>query len=210
MPRAPKSGRIRRGVNKQYFQNLLKDQQLSQRQLAKLMHRDQSAIVRGFSGKRVFTTEETADLARILNVPIEDILRNLDVDVPQMRSTKGGTVAVTGQVLAGKIEFGRPAGPRAVAAPPNETGLGLQALRYTDEGPLEGSYLYYRPTTGVAPQSIGRLCVCVVSGGETVLATPRPSSVQREVYTLRDVLGRIFLEDAWLESASPVVWIKTA
>lgn len=197
-----------RGVNRQYFNRLLRDRQLSQRRLAKLMEIDQSSLVRAFQGKRKFQTRETTKMARILNVPLEDILTNLDIEVPLMRLQKGGTVAVTGQILSGKVQFGRPTGPRKVAAPPNEDATGLQALRYTDEGPLEGAYLYYRPAAGVHPNSVGRLCICVVAGGDTVLATPRPSA--RDAYTLRDISGRVLAQDAWLESASPVVWIKTA
>src|SRR5690606_20258949 len=104
----PRTGR---GVNKRYFQQLLQDRDLSQRGLAKLMHLDQSSLVRAFQGKRKFKTQETAQLARILNVPLEEVLRNLDVEVPMMRLAKGGTVAVTGQVVASKVQFGRPAGP---------------------------------------------------------------------------------------------------
>src|SRR5690606_6298333 len=201
----PRTGR---GVNKSYFTQLLQDRDLSQRGLAKLMHLDQSSLVRAFQGKRKFKTQETAQLARILNVPLEEVLRNLDVEVPMMRLAKGGTVAVTGQVVASKVQFGRPAGPRTVAAPPNETGEGLQALRYSDEGPLEGAYLYFRPAVGVPVEAIGRLCVCTIQGGEVLLASLRHGS-RRATYTLRDLAGRVLLEDAWIESAAPVVWIKT-
>ena len=90
----------------------------------------------------------------------------------------------------------------------------MQALRYTDEGPLEGAYLYYRPVADVSPAAIGRLCICVVARAgeetETLLAVPRPGVTQAGVYTLRDISGRLVAEDAWLESASPVVWIQTA
>ena len=202
------SPRTSRGVNKRYFTQLLRDRDLSQRGLARLMHLDQSSLVRAFQGKRKFTTQETAQLARILSVPLDEVLRNLGVDVPMMSLAKGGTVAVTGQIVAGKVQFGRPAGPRTVAAPPNESAEGLQALRYSDEGPLEGAYLYFRPVDGVPAEAIGRLCVCTIQGGEVLLASVRHGS-QRATYTLRDLTGRVLLEDAWLESAAPVVWIKT-
>lgn len=195
-----------RGVNKRYFTQVIRDRDLSQRRLAKLMDIDQASLVRAFQGKRRFKTEETAKLATVLSIPLEEVLRNLDVEVPLVQTK--GAVPVTGQVLSGRVQFGRPAGPRSVAAPPNESGVGVQALRYSDVGPLEGAYLYFRPTDGVPAEAIGKLCVCVIQGGETLLASPRQGS-RRACYTLQDMTGKVLLEDTWLESASPIVWIKT-
>jgi len=197
-----------RGVNRRYFQHLLQDQELSQRKLAKLMDMDQSSLVRAFQGSRAFTTHETAKLARILNVPLEDVLANLDVDVTPPVRPKGGTVAVAGQVVSGKVVYGRTEGPRSVAAPPNETGAGLQALRCMDPGPLEGAYLYYRPAVDVEPEAIGRLSICRLTGaGE--LAAVLSAGNQRGTYTLRSMTGEVIATDAWLDAASLVVWINT-
>src|SRR5690606_41301086 len=55
----------------------------------------------------------------------------------------------------------------------NESAEGLRALRYSDEGPLEGAYLYFRPVDGVPAEAIGRLCVCTIQGGEVLLASVR-------------------------------------
>jgi transcriptional regulator with XRE-family HTH domain len=196
------------GVNKQYFRNLLRDRQLSQRQLAKLLEMDQSALVRAFQGKRAFQTSEAAKMSRLLNVPLDDILRNLDVDVPMMREHKGGTVPVKGYVMESYIEFKKASGPAVVPAPPHETGGGMLALRCADASVFEGAYFYYRPADTVQADAIGRLSVCRIADGRYVLATPRPTG--RANFTLRDVAGRVLLEEAWLESASPVIWIKTA
>jgi len=173
------------------------------------MDMDQSSLVRAFQGARAFTTHETAKLARILNVPLEDVLSNLDVDVTPPVRPKGGTVAVAGRIEAGKVVWGKAEGPRSVAAPPGENVAGMQALRCMDPGPLEGAYLYFRPAPGVEVDAIGRLCVCTVAGLGDVIATPKAGS-QRGTYMLRSLLGEVIVSDAWLEAASPVVWIKTA
>ncbi len=203
-PRKPAS----RGPNKQYFRNLLLDRQLSQRQLAKLMGLDQSSVVRGFQGARKFTTHEVAKLAQLLQVPLEEVLSNLDVEVPHVRSKGGGAVPVTGYTREGYVHFGKPVGPGRVPAPPGEISDGLKALRCADEGALEGAYFYYRPGDDIQSGAIGRLSVCNLAGGKVVLATPSPTG--HASFALRDVVGRVLLEEAWLESASPVIWIKTA
>lgn len=197
-------------VNKRFFTQLLRDRNLSQRELAKRMDLDQSSIVRALQGKRKFTNSETASLARILEIPMEDVLRNLDVDVPVMRAHQKGLITVAIYIETSRVVMGRPPkGPRAVVVPPNESGIGMRALRCEDPGPLDGAYLYYRPATEVSPDAIGRLAICTLQGGEAVAGTLRHGS-KRATYTVVDFGGRVIVEDAWLESAVPVVWIKAA
>jgi len=197
-------------VNKRFFTQLLRDRSLSQRALAKRMDLDQASIVRALQGKRKFTNSETATLARILEVPMEEVLKNLDVDVPVMRAQHRGIVTVSGYISGNKVISGRPlSGPRAVTAPPNESGVGMHALRCEDPGPLYGAYLYYRPAGDVAPEAVGRLAVCSTQDGESLVGTLRPGS-GREAYTVVDFSGRAIAEDVWLSAATPVVWIKTA
>lgn len=199
------------GVNTRYFKRLLQERKLSQAELARRMKIYPSEISRGFTGKRVFTTHETAQLARILEVPHDEILKNLAVDVPQTPQAQGGMVSVVGEIAArGEVLFKAPSeGPKVVPVPPREAVVGLQALRYVGEGLLSGAHLYYRVTNGVAPEAIGRLCVCTLSDGSMLLATPR-AGTSRETYTLRDVNGEVLKADAWLMSASPIVWTKFA
>lgn len=195
----------RRRINRNYFKQLLLDRKIKTRELASLADMHQASVVRALQGKQPLKDYELAKMAEILNVPLDEFVRNLGIDVPHVRMENGGKVPVTGSISAGKV-VETVAGPRAVAAPPNESGAGMQALRYTDEGPLEGAYLYFRPAKDVPVEAIGKLCVCVVSGGEMWVGTPRV--VQSGVYTLRDVMGRILAESIWIESASPVLWIK--
>lgn len=202
----PSSNRRRRKINKQYFSHLMQDREMSQRQLARKMNIDQSSLVRAFSGERAFKTAETVQLARLLSVSWEDVLKNLDIEVPQS-AAKGGTVAVSGSVVAGVVHVGVVRGARRVKAPPGETGIGLQALRVDDPGAFEGAYVYYAPRSEVRTDAVGRLCVCVIAGGDTHLATPRPDG--GGTYTLRNMAGQVIAERVMLDTASPVVWIKT-
>lgn len=194
-------------VNKRYFQHRLQDVGLTQAELAKLMDLYPSDVSRSFSGKRRFTTHETAQLARILRVPLDDVLTNLAVDTPI-----GGNdqVSVVGEVTQlGEVRFGQPAGPRKVEAPLRESAEGLRALRYSGGGAIEGAHIYYREAKGLTPDAIGRLCVCFMGDGKLLLGTPRAGS-KRDAYTLYAVNGDVLIEDTWLLAASPVVWIKPA
>lgn len=195
-------------VNKRYFQHRLQDVGLSQAELAKLMDLNASDVSRSFSGKRRFTTHETAQLARILRVPLDDVLNNLAVELP----SHGGTeqVSVVGEITTlGEVRFGQPAGPRKVETPLRESAEGLQALRCSGGGALEGAYIYYREAKGLVPDAMGRLCVCFMGDGKLLLGTPRSGS-RRDVYTVHSITGEILRADTWLLAASPVVWIKPA
>lgn len=203
----PKIREIPKGVNTRYFKHLLQDRKISQAKLAQLMTVHPSDISRGFAGKRRFTAKETAQLARILEVPLDEVLTNLAVDVPQMRN-QGGAVSVVGEITTlGEVRFGQPQGPRTVPVPPRESVVGLQALRYSGEGPLNGAHLYYRVTSGIAPGAMSKLCVCTLSDGSMLLATPRAGSA-RETYTLYGMTGELLRPDTWLVAASPIIWSK--
>lgn len=197
-----------RGINKQYFYRLLGEQQLTTRTLAPLLGLDQPSIVRSFNGKRKFTNSEVSRLAQVLHAPLEDVLTNLGVVVPPMRPKVGGTVPVTGYIKQSIVVLGKAPGPQNVPAPPNEPAAGLTALRCSDESVFDGAYFYYRPSDSVQANAISRLSVCVLTDGRVVVSTPRPTG--RDSYTLRDLSGRVLVEEAWLTSAAPVIWIKTA
>lgn len=70
-------------VNARYFTNGLKDVNLSLRGLARRMNVDPSVLVRGFKGIRPFRPQEVVQLSQHLEKPIDEILKNLGVDVPR-------------------------------------------------------------------------------------------------------------------------------
>lgn len=198
-----------KGVNPRYFKHILQDRKISTRKLAKLLDMHQASLIRAFQGKIPLKANQAATMSALLNVPLEDILHNLAIEVPVMRPKGGNKVPVTGSVINAKVVTGKATGPRTVVAPPGGgPSAGMQALRCTDEGVLDGAYLYYRPAAEVQPRAIGRLSVCTVAGGDTFVATPRPAA--SGTYTLRDFAGRVVADSVWLESAAPIVWVKTA
>lgn len=161
-----------------------------------------SMISLGFRGQRTFSTDQHVQLAKILSVSLEEILINLNIEVPQRAI--GGRVAVTGEIRAGcKVVSGTPAGPKHIGIWED----GLEALRYTDPGPLDGAYICFLPTESVSAEAVGRPCICTTDDGDQLFATPSLGAM-RGTYTLRDWAGRVLEVDARLTSAAPVACIK--
>ncbi|MGO8269227.1 helix-turn-helix transcriptional regulator [Rhizobium ruizarguesonis] len=63
-------------VNKKWFVDLIRDRRTSQAALARLLNTDKSTLSLLLDGKRRMTVERAADIARALNVPVTDVMRN--------------------------------------------------------------------------------------------------------------------------------------
>ena len=62
------------GVDTRWFQNLLADKRLSQRQLAKRLGLDPAAVSLMLRGKRKMSVTEASELARFLGVEMDEVL----------------------------------------------------------------------------------------------------------------------------------------
>lgn len=67
-------------VNKNYFIDLMKDRNLSMREVARRLDAWPAGLSRAFDGKRKFTLGETAGLARVLGVPLAEVMVNAGID----------------------------------------------------------------------------------------------------------------------------------
>ncbi len=74
-------------INAKWFREQLADKQLSQRQLARLIGMDQSAISLTFAGKRRMQFKEAAEIARLIGLPVSEVLRNAGVPVDEGKQT---------------------------------------------------------------------------------------------------------------------------
>lgn len=75
-------------VDQRWFQNQLQDKHISQRKLAKMLDLDPSAVSLMFKGRRKMTAAEAAELARLLNVSVDEILTRAGAGAPSRRSVK--------------------------------------------------------------------------------------------------------------------------
>ncbi len=67
-------------VNKKYFTDLMKDRGLSMREVARRMDAYPAGLSRALDGKRRMPLQEAAGLARVLSVPLAEVMLNAGIE----------------------------------------------------------------------------------------------------------------------------------
>jgi transcriptional regulator with XRE-family HTH domain len=192
----PNSKASSAGVDKRWFQNLFSDKRIAQAQLAKVMGIHAPALTRILNGERRLQMEEAIDMARILDISLDEILTHAGLSP----STDGPTATIRGTVLPdNSIE---PTVEKDRTPAPQE---GLSAL----ENKRLKWMLFYKPSSTINPDAIGRMAMITTAKEEN----PRLAFVERGsragVYDLRDPTTDVLTRDVALTSASPVLFIRT-
>lgn len=84
------------GVDTRWFQNRLADKRISQRHLATVLSLDPAAVSLMLRGKRKMSAAEAAEVSRVLNVDVEEVLRRAGIDLGLVAAAKGRGVAGEG------------------------------------------------------------------------------------------------------------------
>jgi transcriptional regulator with XRE-family HTH domain len=208
-------------VNTQWFQNKIETKGLSQRVVAKALKVDPSAITQIFYGRRKLSIAEAAELARVLQEPLEDVLHNAGIKTASIAMARN-TLIVAGAVdSASRVTFGASAvkGQRSVPYP-SFLGRGAAALRFQTGagGVMDGALVYFHETNGkVDPEAWGRLSVVELQGkrgkgsnggkGEWYVGV-LSRGYQAGTVNLTTIAGAPVVEGGTLVSAAAVVWIK--
>jgi hypothetical protein len=193
--------------NKKWFIDKLADHQISQRQLAARMALDPAAMNRTFKGARRMQLDEAASIARVIGVPVEEVMVHAGIDT-RGTITKAGRVPVMGWLDKDfNVHTDGIRGERFVASLPHDAP-GLEAFRLqtanTPADALDGNLVYYRPGNTVSPGAIGRWCVVTRLDGRVQVRVLKPG-YRRGTYNLSDPMHGSTEEDVVLESAAPVV-----
>jgi transcriptional regulator with XRE-family HTH domain len=189
-------------VNTKWFQDRIRDADLSQRRLAKLLGLDSSALSLMFRGKRGMRIEEATQIAEILALPIDQVLAHAGVKVPRGPSS----VAIVGVVDAADEVHARKGGGRA----DSHDGLPRDCVAVRCEDHASVMYMwtfYFSPASAVSSEAVGRFSVCRIANGPDLLAVPS-RGYEVSTYNLRLVNGTK-RDNQKLISASPVLWIRT-
>lgn len=206
-PKRRRKKKLPAQINTQYFKGVMRDRGITQAGLAAQLQLDPSSLSRRLVGKLEFTPAEAARLARVLGVPLGEVLSNLGIAAEDV--TGENAVPVVGWIDDGaNVRREAIKGPRRVLAPPLfEEG---EALRFQTAGGVldayDGAVIYYQPAGGIHSEALGRLCVVTVQGGTRLVGILK-RGYQRGLYTVTDPAGRV-RENLWIESATPVVWVK--
>jgi transcriptional regulator with XRE-family HTH domain len=188
-------------VDKRWFQDRVRDADISQSKLAQMLGIDRSAMSLTFNGKRKMQLEEAARIAEILGLDVKEVLARAGV-----QPHKGPrSVSVVGVVdAAGRIHDKRGAGR---ADPPNDVPKTTVALRCEDRAAVIYNWvLFFVPAAAIVGDALERVSIVRTADGAQYLAA-LSRGFEAGTYNLRGLDGRM-LENQRVTSASPVLWIR--
>jgi transcriptional regulator with XRE-family HTH domain len=193
------------GINTQWFKGKLADLNLSQSEFADKLSIDPAGVSLMLRGRRKIRIDEAGVIAKILSVPVEDILRHAGVETEVIQDHMTpvvGWLDVDGKVHSEGVE-GAKFVPR-----PAELDFTGQALRYQCDGALDGALVYFHPGEGVEPTSIGRLAIVETKDGQRLLRTIK-RGYDRGVFSATTLGSNSKTPDQLaLVSAYPVQWMR--
>lgn len=162
-------------INTDWFKNRIADRRLSQRGLARAMGLDAAAVSLMLRGRREMKLTEAAEIARLLGLPVSEVLENAGVRMA------GTSVQIIGYVDGhgeGHCMLHDPIGtiPHPGADLPGNVNALQCRTAGTDLDHMDG-WLLFIPDAhhGIPPDAIGRLSVCKIRGGVAYLAKPTRS-----------------------------------
>ncbi len=195
--------------NRKWFEDQIKSRGLNLKETAKSLKRDPTVFTRILTGERKFTLEVATGLARLLSLPLEDVLKNARIATPD--AMKSPSVKIVGWVDGElTVHDGAPRGPAQAPCP--LPGQGTQALRCQTAGSrsdgIDGALLYFQPSPGFNPECLGRLCVVKVARKSDQLLRVLKRGYDAGNYNLHALNGELLEEGATVVSAYPIIWMK--
>lgn len=191
-------------IDTRWFRAQLAERGLSQRQLARKLGLDQSAISLTFAGKRRMRFEEAADMARLLGLPVSEVLRHTGLPIDDGKPTVPlcSTYDGHGESHCIGVEHAE----RVI--PPQPMPEGSTAVQCRTAGsPLEhmdGWVIFCGPPTETIP--LDQFCRVKIRNGIKTLGVVR-RGYKRGRHNLTGPAG--VLVDIDIEWAQPVVGIRT-
>lgn len=192
-------------MNRRYFDDLMADQGLSLRGLAKKMGMGHSQLSLAFSGVRKLQLDEAVKLSNIFNEPLHKVAENAGVTV---RPVSGKRVAVVGAMRGdGTVEgHGNEVIERTDA--PEDLPDNAVAVQCRTAGTpldwLDGAVFFCRAHNGVDSGLLGRLCYAKLRDGPQVIAAVK-RGYRENTFNLSGLFQR---ENAVLDWATPILFTR--
>lgn len=192
-------------VDREWFRDRLGDMKMSQRKLAKHLGLDPAAITLMLRGERRISTEEAQEIAALLSVPVTEIMRRAGVDVRDDVRKVPLTGYLTQESVVEKIGKGE---PEFIEAPADVPG-GSFAVQVRDHQSPHDGWIMIVSGDKVEPERvIDRACACSTQGGKVVTGIIK-KGYKRGTYNLVITATKPrIIENAEIEWASPILWIK--
>lgn len=200
--------------NPKWFQDRLRDKRLSQRSLAKLLNMDASSLSLLIHGKRRMRVEQAAEIARLLGVPVSDVMRQAGADI---RETSGTPVAASSIPIVGwaddsgraKLDWSTTANRYDLESGFPPTAVAIQWRTAQTRASIWDGWLMITlpPREPESGEMMDRYCVVGIKGtGETLIRTVRRGYTPGR-FTLLDVLNDP-IHDADVAWFAPILSIK--
>lgn len=201
-------------INAAWFQRHFQNKNLTQRVVSERLKISASAFSQILSGKRRLRMNEAVELARLLQVPLEEVLASAGLKTGDLT---GGDrkLEVEGWVDAGlNVVWGPVKGPKTALKPPL-TGKSIEVVRAQTAGSpmqgIDGALLYYQKSDGVDLNADnGKLALVKVVDGKQErwrLGVVR-KSYQPGRADILSLNGEAVAEEVLLGELWPVVWMK--
>lgn len=192
-----------------WFRDRLAEKKLSQRGLARLLGCDHASVHRLIRGKRPMRMQEAAQLAALLGVDVSEIITHAGV---QVGPAGNRTVALMGWV-DGEGEVHIADGDRErIDAPPDLPEDAMAVRVKATDGPLiafDGWIYFIAKPDEPTPDLAGRYAVVEIENGVNLLRFVR-RGYRPGTWNLMPMGSSIGVENARLEWAAPVLWIRPA
>lgn len=193
-------------VDTKWFHDRLADRKLSQRELARRIELDPSALSLTFRGRRSMKLTEAAEISRLLGVPLDEVLFRAGVE----KNSGGRTLAISGWMdMQGEVHFDNELGE--IPHPGGEIPGGVTVVQCRTAGSVidyMDGWVFFIGSTAEPPSMahLSRLCIVRMTGGVIYLAQLR-RGYRPGRWNLSGPVAQF--TDVTLDWSAPVLSIKT-
>ncbi|MCB5201681.1 helix-turn-helix domain-containing protein [Neorhizobium sp. T786] len=196
--------------NYRWFAERLRDKRMTQRALAKLLEMDPSSLSLLLHGKRRMRVEQAAEIAKLLGVPVNEVMRHGGADVREAVVTAPATLPIVGWIDGenrAKLDWNSKGSRCDIPGYP-PTAVCLQWRTSQNSGSLVDGWMLVTtpPREPDAEEMLDRFCLVCIKDGDAMLKTVRRGYTPGK-YTLLDMFSEPMhdVEVAWF---SPVLAIR--
>ncbi len=193
-------------MNTQWFRDRLADKKLSLRGLSKMLNIDPSAGSLMLRGMRRMTPHEAHQIATILGVPLNEVMRQAGIDVQEdVRKTPvAAFMDAEGTVTA------MPNGTHDLVQGPADLPVGSYCVQVRSPNSIKDGWLLFTSPAQVPPATvIDSLCVVATTAGQHLVGVVR-RGYRRQSCNLVLWPSSQMLTDVDMAWASQVLWVKPA
>lgn len=191
-------------MNTQWFRDRLKDKKISQRGLAKMLNIDPAAASLMLRDKRKMTSHEAHQIAQILGLPLNEIMRQGGIEVVDDVSR----VSVTSYMDENGNVSLMPARTHDTVIGPVDCPIGTYAIQVRSPATVkDGWLLFVSPTQAPPSECIDKLCSNATHEGKQLVGVIR-RGYRRDTHNLILWPSNNIASDVTLAWSSTVLWIK--